>query len=191
MTLHCQKCNASLEHSQGISTQVAGKETLMCDRCFNAFISEMAGLDFKQIELHPLKLKDCHGKEHTFVFQTIIVPVGLVVEAKELLSDDEIGYEFSVLGPPNAKHADLVIDLYQKMKRGLSKKYLELRSYDEYRPKDSIVAGRIDADPSGRENRPQLCIDGKKIDWDDFGRMVLSHEGWQFKMEFIDQTDEV
>ena len=38
---------------------------------------------------------------------------------------------------------------------------------------------------------PMLVIDGNEISWDQFGRMVMGFEGWQFKLEIKDRSDEV
>ena len=32
---------------------------------------------------------------------------------------------------------------------------------------------------------------GREISWDDFGRMLMTFEGWQFKLEIGDPSDEV
>ena len=34
-----------------------------------------------------------------------------------------------------------------------------------------------------------MAIDGIKLLWDEFAQTVLTHEGFQFKFEFIDPTD--
>ncbi len=34
-------------------------------------------------------------------------------------------------------------------------------------------------------------IDGRECTWEEFGRMRLSFEGWQFRLEVIDRTEEV
>ena len=38
---------------------------------------------------------------------------------------------------------------------------------------------------------PIFVIDGREISWDELGRMVAAFEGWQFKLEFRDRSDEV
>ena len=35
------------------------------------------------------------------------------------------------------------------------------------------------------------CCDGQEISWEDFGRMLMSFEGWQFKLEIFDRSHEV
>jgi hypothetical protein len=53
------------------------------------------------------------------------------------------------------------------------------------------VRGRIDcADESEVERTPLLVIDGREITWDDFGRMLMVFEGWQFKLEIVDPSEE-
>jgi hypothetical protein len=36
-----------------------------------------------------------------------------------------------------------------------------------------------------------LTIDGQEISWDEFGRMLTTFEGWQFRMEVADRSEEV
>jgi hypothetical protein len=36
-----------------------------------------------------------------------------------------------------------------------------------------------------------LVIDGKEISWESFGRMVMGFEGWQFRFENKDRSEEV
>jgi hypothetical protein len=35
-----------------------------------------------------------------------------------------------------------------------------------------------------------LVIDGRRFSWERFGRMLLSFEGWQFRPEIVDRTEE-
>ena len=38
---------------------------------------------------------------------------------------------------------------------------------------------------------PLLVIDGREIGWDQFGRMLMSYEGWQFKLTIADKSEEL
>jgi hypothetical protein len=38
---------------------------------------------------------------------------------------------------------------------------------------------------------PLLVIDGHEISWDQFGRMLMSFEGWQFKLQIRDRSEEI
>ena len=37
--------------------------------------------------------------------------------------------------------------------------------------------------------RLSLDVDGREISWDDFGRMLMTFEGWQLKMEIRDNSE--
>jgi hypothetical protein len=56
---------------------------------------------------------------------------------------------------------------------------------------DQAVKGVIDCDLSEVERMPLLQIDGREISWEDFGRILMSFEGWQFKLEIVDPSDDV
>ena len=55
---------------------------------------------------------------------------------------------------------------------------------------DQLVRGTIDSDESAWERTPRLQIDGRPVSWEAFGQMLLSFEGWQFKLEIIDPSDD-
>jgi hypothetical protein len=38
---------------------------------------------------------------------------------------------------------------------------------------------------------PLLVIDGREITWEEFGRMLMTFEGFQFKLEICDRSEEV
>jgi hypothetical protein len=46
--------------------------------------------------------------------------------------------------------------------------------------------------PYRRDGRvPLLVIDGCEISWEQFGRMLMSYEGWQFKLDIRDRSEEI
>lgn len=45
---------------------------------------------------------------------------------------------------------------------------------------------QISSDPEADLRTPLLIIDGKEVSWDQFGRMLTTFEGFQFRMEIID-----
>jgi hypothetical protein len=54
--------------------------------------------------------------------------------------------------------------------------------------------GLLSADapePNEDGRLPMLVIDGREISWEQFGRMVMGFEGWQFKLEIKDWSEEV
>ncbi len=56
---------------------------------------------------------------------------------------------------------------------------------------DMTVRGRIECDLSEDIHMPCVVVDGQEISWDEFGRMISSYEGWQFKLEILDRSDEL
>jgi hypothetical protein len=37
---------------------------------------------------------------------------------------------------------------------------------------------------------PLIVVDGRAITWEEFGRMLMTFEGWQFKLEIRDKSEE-
>ena len=56
---------------------------------------------------------------------------------------------------------------------------------------DETVRGRIEWDGEEDSHRPCVVIDGRRVEWDELGRMLMSFEGWQFKLEVRDPSDEI
>jgi hypothetical protein len=55
-----------------------------------------------------------------------------------------------------------------------------------------VVRGKIEWDESiDHEQVPVLVIDGRQISWNEFGRMLMSFEGWQFKLEIRDKSEDL
>lgn len=53
------------------------------------------------------------------------------------------------------------------------------------------MRGRIECDEAS-DGRPRLLvIDGREIDWRQFGRMLMTYEGWQFKLTIADKSEEL
>lgn len=187
----CNHCNKRIPPMHGVNTEIKGKQVFLCGACWNAFISDEMGMDFATIDLKPISLADCDGQQHTFLFFTHMVPSGLAIRAREFLERERIGYEFSVLGDFNCNQSDLILDLYEKIKRGLATKYIEHDKESGKQIKDMRVIGRIEWDSSHEGEIPELCIDGKRLSWGEFGKMLMTFEGYQFKMDIVDPFDDV
>ncbi len=37
---------------------------------------------------------------------------------------------------------------------------------------------------------PLLVVDGREISWREFGRMLTTYEGWNFKLDIFDSNEE-
>ena len=76
------------------------------------------------------------------------------------------------------------------MRRALSSKHL---TGTEHGPQiaNRVLRGRIEWDGDCDGRVPLLVIDGREFAWDEFGRMLMSFEGSQFKLTVGDKSDEV
>jgi hypothetical protein len=81
--------------------------------------------------------------------------------------------------------------LVEKMRRALSVKHLENGNCGLQISDQRIVRGRIESDESPDGGLPLLVIDGREISWEQFGHMLMSYEGWQFKLTIADKSEEL
>ena len=101
--------------------------------------------------------------------------------------DPNGGYEFSVPSfHPEGEPLELFRRLFEKMRRALAQKYL--RQDDELGLQiaaSGIVRGDVncDLDSDVGERLPMLVVDGKPISWERFGQMLMTYEGFSFKLE--------
>ncbi len=79
--------------------------------------------------------------------------------------------------------------LIERMRRSLSVKYL-VSSDLATQIADFAACGHIEWDSSEDSRTPLLVIDGQNVSWDEFGRMLMSFEGWQFRLTICDRSEE-
>ncbi len=184
----CDKCGKEITGKSIVLSDDMMKGTY-CTSCCNQIVSELMGLSFEQVSFEPLQAKDSHGKRRTFYFETVLGPAGVVIEAYERLEGDEEGYKFSVIDDLDCDLRELHSRLIRKARRGLRHRHLERNDWDRSFGLTDIVRGRISC--SGDSSGPVLVVDGKSISWDEFGRMLVAYEGFQFRLQFVDPTEEV
>jgi hypothetical protein len=54
-----------------------------------------------------------------------------------------------------------------------------------------VVRGKIEWGDCEDGSVPLLNVDGREITWQAFGRMLMSFEGWQFKLEIRDKSEDL
>ncbi len=86
---------------------------------------------------------------------------------------------------------ELLGKLIGKMRRALALTHLEDTDHGPQVNDRLILRGTVDSDPDDDRRVPMVVIDGREISWDELGRMVAALEGWQFKLEFLDRSEEV
>ncbi len=154
-------------------------------------MAESLGIDFDNVSFNPITLKDTDEVAHSFIFQTRLLGYQVLIEAKEQLDDDSEGYHFSVLGDADDDLFDLFKVLFERMRRALNQKHIESCDLTKHRITDQdTVRGYITSNSEGDREHPLLVIDGKEVEWNEFGQMLSTYEGFNFKLEIFDKTEE-
>ena len=162
----------------------------LCSLCFNADVAERCGLDdFENIRLESLELTDGSGGIHQFHFRTHLLGHIVSLDAFELVDGSPGGHQFRLMGDPEDDLYALLGRMIEKIRRALAKKHIEDGEFG-LQIKDEVVRGSIDMDMSEADPTPLLVIDGREVTWEQFGRMLMTFEGWQFKLELLDRSDE-
>lgn len=164
----------------------------LCTRCFNAEVAKLSGLeDFENIRLEPIGITDCSGAPHQFHFQTQLLGGMVSLEAFELVEGNPGGYQFQMIADPESDLFALLGQMVQKIRRAISVKHIRDSDGHGLQIAEQTVRGRIGWDESEDGRVPLVVVDGQEISWEDLGHMLMSFEGWQFKLEILDPSDEV
>jgi hypothetical protein len=169
-----------------------GPSRLLCGRCFNLEVARRGGLvNFEHIDFEPLTMRDASGREHVFQFRTRLFGAGVTIDAIEFNEDQSVGYRFTVIGHEEGDLLELLGQLVTKMRRGLANSHLEDGIHGLQISDRGIVRARIESEFDGEADRPVVVIDGRHISWDEFGRMMATYTGFQFRLELHDLSDEI
>lgn len=176
-------------------TSVGSVETgyrSLCATCCNGEYMRRAGLpELSTSEFPPITLPDSLGNSHTFHF-AVRMTTGLGIQAFEWIDERPGGYKFGVLEQPATPVHDAYDRLIAKIKRGLTQRYLESSDFpsggNRLYIKGSAITGRIEEDDL---SKPIAVIDGTEYSWEELGRFVSSHMGFNFRLECFDPYDEV
>jgi len=188
----CSACKTTTPSSLGVLLQIKEDAQYLCFNCYNDMMAEHLGIDFENIIFSPVTLKDTDNAEHTFHFHTRLIGYQVIIEAKEPLNNDKQGYEFAVLGDAEEDDLfDLFKTLFERIRRTLRKKHIQPCQIKKYRITDQdTTRGYITGNREGDRERPLLVIDGKEIEWHEFGQMLSTYEGFNFKLDIFDKTEE-
>lgn len=164
----------------------------LCSRCFNTEVAQLDGLDkFEHLSFEPVRLLDCTGQPHDFHFRTHLFGTGVALDAFELRDGNPGGYQFQTIANPEEDLLVLLGRLIGKIRRALSVKHLTDGELGLQIADHQVARGTIEWDDAHDGHVPLLIIDGREITWEEFGRMLMTFEGWQFKLEIRDKSEEV
>ncbi len=189
--VQCEGCGESTPDYDIVSYGTTGQGyRQLCSGCFNAEMARHTGhAGFANASFEPIGMVDRAGERHEFHFQTRLLGDVVALDAFELRDGDPAGYRFQVVGHPDDDVLVLLGRLIEKMRRALSVQHLTEGEYG-LQIADRTVLGRIEWDDSEVERTPLIVVDGREISWEDFGRMLMTFEGWQFKLEICDPSEE-
>ena len=187
----CQACHAWVPawETVHVGTIEAGYRD-MCSCCWNKEAAGARGLDFQHVRFEPSIMPDAMGTDHRFHFLLRHLGDRLCLEACELEHGDPAGYRFEVVGPAEIDPLDLMDRLLERMRHALARQHL-VEGELGLAIAGTEVRGRIDCDPDSEVRIPTLVIDGREVTWEEFGRMLMTFEGWRFELTLKDPGDEV
>ena len=175
----CEACGTSVPSYDVVSygsVELGYRE--LCTCCFNTEVASALGLErFEHVRLHPVVMTDCAGERHEFHFRIRLLGSLMALDAFELNTGAPGGYQFQILGKPDDEPLLLLGSLIERIRRNLSIRHL-VRSEHGTQIADRTVSGRIEWDEFEDGRVPLLVIDGQEVSWVEFGRMLMSFEGW-------------
>lgn len=164
----------------------------LCGRCVNADVVNRTGCkEFEHIRFQPVRMTDANGHAHDFHFRVRLFGTGVALDGFELREGSPSGHRFQVIGDPADDLLALLGRLIEKMRRALAISHLDIDANGASIADHRVLRGRIDCGLAEDGYTPCLIVDGREISWDMFARMLTAYEGWQFKLEIHDMSDEV
>ena len=158
-------------------------------QCFNAEAAKSDGLDkFEHVRFDPVELADCTDEVHVFHFRTRLFGPGVALDAFELRDGHPAGYQFQVIGDPEDDLLALLGRLIDKIRRALSIIHIGDGKFGLQIADHRVVRGMVGWDAAEDGRVPLLTIDGREITWEELGHMLMTYEGWQFKLEILDKS---
>ena len=163
----------------------------LCSLCYAVNAEASAALiRFEPHKFDPVQVIDCQGVPHDFRLRMNCFGPGVALNAYEIVEGFLRGYQFQIIGDPEEDPMVLLGRLVEKMRRALAVKHLVAGECGVRIANHGVVRGLIKWDGC-EEGVPYLNVDGQEVTWDELGRMLLTYEGWQFKLEIRDKSEEV
>ena len=140
-------------------------------------------------------ITDKWGDEKHFKIATFEVPSGLLSEAFEVIKSniDDEPQVFHILSNFDSDIEKAELQLKEKFEKGINKWYLDNKNGDISILDGLEVAGRILWDDNLDNSNFDYFfqVDGKKITIEKFIDLLKGVEGWNFKFQIIDTTDDI
>jgi len=184
----CGLCAKILRSYDSISVAEVGER---CYRCFNEELAERLGVDFDNTSIAPIAVTDVDGVRHRFEIRSMLVGTGHAMYAREVRHRDARGgYRFEILGDLEADAHDLFKLLRERIRQGLSVRYVQETEHGWQLTQAHRLSGVIEWDPETEGALPLLIVDGRTFTWDQIGRMMMTFEGFTLNA-IVEDTIEV
>lgn len=172
--------------------------TQLCDRCLNARVSASTGWSPLPDPPPVETVQAAGGREVRFRYRLTWALSGVMsAEAEEADQPPGDGFRFTVYGEHDADPEAVLARLRSLVHREVGRAYLKPSGFgaqvsgSAWAIAGEEVAGRLDWSGDDSVREPSVVIDGRRFDWEEFGRMVASFEGWEFRMLLGDSSDSV
>lgn len=180
----CEKKDAYIHWNSTI------KSERLCLNCYNLMMTDMLGVEAISYP-SGVTIQDGEGKPHHFRIRKTLDPIGVIMEAEELVNG---GYQFTAHDELDVDQGQLFLELVVKAERGMAEIYLHKGEFPNGQHYHSLIndrfVGRIDSDLSV-DQMLLVVIDGQSYRWDEVGKMLMHYEGFQVKLEMIDRFEEI
>jgi acid stress-induced BolA-like protein IbaG/YrbA len=193
--VHCEGCGEDAPSYEITHYSTAdGKSRQLCSRCFNAEMAKVSGVEgFDNTRLQPIGIADCTGEMHLFHFVTRLLGNMVTLEAFEVRDGQSTGYQVQIIGDPEEDMFALLGRMVERIRKALSVKHInDAGDGHGFQIIDLTVRAKIECGNSEDDDyAPCFVIDGKEVSLQEFGHMLSSFEGWQFKLEIFDRSEDV
>lgn len=186
---NCERCGSKFLPYEKIIHLQNNPVEIICSECFNAEAAMLINIDLEELNEKTIEVSGKGKKKHLFYICRTVLPMGILLEAIEIQGEEQKGYKIQVRGDVDCNQKELYDKLIKKIKKALSKKYIrfEKTAYTSGNfIKDDKVVGRIEGDEKYDDRVPMLVIDGKDYTWEEFGKMLMTFEGFDFKMKILE-----
>ena len=129
-------------------------------------------------------VEDAFGKQRSFIITYEALDLGYQVEAQEE-GKDGLGYEFSSFSETSPYNA--LGSLREKMYRTLAMRHITKQG-SSYQMMHNMLRGRI---TWSHDKGVMLVVDGIALELEDLREILEIHEGWQFRLEIADPSDDI
>jgi hypothetical protein len=188
----CERCGAVVPHFQAVDFRSPHDYQVLCSVCSNAEVIRGAGVEFEDARFDPVSVPDLDGVEHEFAFTTRHLGDRVVIAAQEVRRGRKGERDFEIVSQdPEADVLELFARLVQKIRRALGRRHVVIGPEGLEITDGHVVRARIGTWVSDDDRlEPRLVIDGKDVNWADFGEALAQYEGWELKLEMHGKEEE-